>query len=302
MFAFTPDIGTTAMHVNPALPLCWAGGVLRPSAEFRPSLHDRSFRYGDGVFATLALEDGVLLDAEAHVRKLVAAATAIGLETPGPVRTAAALGNIIAQLGADSGTSATVRIQVSAAPGSRGYGRARSGASELVELFPVPRPRALALAVLENGRVPAPALPDIKSCSALVHVLCAREAAQRGCEEALRVDGDHVLEASSANVFWQVGGELFTPAASLPLYPGCTRARVIGTARSLGWTVHEGTFTPADLDAAEAAFLTNAARGIEPVRELDGRPLEWAAALDDLRVSVASARREAGTRIAPGTG
>lgn len=287
------------MPVNPSLPLCWAAGVLRPATEFRPSLHDRAFRYGDGVFATLALESGVLLDAEAHVRRLVAAAAAIGLEAPSPVRTAEALADVIAQLGAGPDTSAMVRVQLSAAPGSRGYGRAGPEVVELVEALPLPEPRSLSVAVLADGAVPAPALPAVKTCSALAHVLCAAEAARRGCEEALRVDGGRVLEAASANAFWHVRDELFTPAASLPLYPGCTRDRTIETARSAGWTVHEGAFSPSELDTVDAAFLTNAARGVEPVRELNGRPLEWPPALDELRTAVASARREAGIRIVP---
>ena len=285
------------MGVNPALPLCWAKGALRPTTEFRPSLHDRAFRYGDGVFATLALDAGVLLDAEAHVGKLVAAAGRIGLEAPGSVRTATALAEVLAQLGAGPETSAVVRVQLSAAPGRRGYGRAGTEAVELVEALPVPETRDLTVAVLEDGCVPPPALPGVKSCSALAHVLCAGEAARRGRTEALRVNGGHVLEASSANVFWLADGELFTPSASLPLYPGCTRARVIEAAREAGWTVREGEFPPEELSEAEAVFLTNATRGLEPVRELDGRGLGWPAPLEDLARAVASARREAGVRI-----
>ena len=47
--------------------LCWARGVLRPASEFRPHVTDRAFRYGDGVFTTIAFRDGRLRVLRARV-------------------------------------------------------------------------------------------------------------------------------------------------------------------------------------------------------------------------------------------
>ena len=213
--------------MRPLLPLCWAAGALRPVTEFRPNLHDRAYRYGDGVFATLALRSGILLEAEAHTAQLHEAAAAVGLEAPASVTTPESLLEILRLLGVEAETSGTVRIQLSAAPGGRGYGRPAAATRELVEVHPVPAPRDVTVAVLDDGEVPLSPLPAVKTCSALPHVLCAVAAARRGCAEALRVDRGFVLETSAANVFWESGGELYTPAAYLPLYPGCTRSFVI---------------------------------------------------------------------------
>ncbi|MGB5527720.1 MAG: aminotransferase class IV [Gemmatimonadota bacterium] len=281
--------------MNPAL--CWARGVLRPITEFRPRAGDRAFRYGDGVFATMALERGRLLDAAAHADRLVRSADAIGLSVPEAVRSPGRLCEILALLGASGSADGVVRVQVSAESGGRGYGRAGDASWELVEIHPLPAPRVLTVAVLEPVDAPVPALPSVKSCSALAHVLCARAAARRGVAEAVRVAGGHVLEASASNLFWIHDGALCTPSSSLPLYPGVTRSVVLDVARGAGWEIREGEFDRAALARAGSAFLTNAVRGVEPVAELEGSPLEWPPELEALRESVQAARIEGGLPV-----
>jgi branched-subunit amino acid aminotransferase/4-amino-4-deoxychorismate lyase len=287
--------------------LCWAGGVLRPVTEFRPHLDDRAFRYGDGVFATLALRRGRLLDAEAHLERLNAACVMIGLAVPEAVGSPAGLLPVLERMGVAEHMDGVVRVQVSAAPGGRGYGRSGPAAWELVEVLPLPEPRILTVAVLDPEEAPVPSVPRVKSCSALAHVLCGEAARRRACGEAVRTTRGLVLEAAAANVFWADDAELFTPSASLPLYPGVTRSIVIESARQAGWTVHEGEFAPSDLRRSTAAFLTNAVRGIEPIARLDGADLDWPPRLEALRTAVESARMEAGLPVAgrataPGAG
>ena len=128
--------------------------------------------------------------------------------------------------------------------------------------------------------------------------LATAAAERRGVDEAVRTAGGRLLEASASNLFWEADGELFTPSDSLPLYPGVTRSVVIQEARRAGWTVHEGEFGPRALESANGAFLTNAVRGLEPIAELDGTPLDWPATLETLRVTVEEARTEAGLPVA----
>lgn len=277
--------------------LCWAAGALRPYTEFRPHLGDRAFRYGDGVFATLSVRRGRLLEAEAQVARLAASASAIGLEVPEAVSSPDRLCEVLGLIGAGGTNSCVVRVQVSAVSGRRGYGRDGGAAWELVELHPMPAARRLSVAVLGAHEAPIPALPAVKSCSAVANVLCAASAERRGAAEAVRRSGDYLLEASAANLFWETDGELFTPAATLPLYPGVTRNFVIDAARRSGWTVNEGEFGQSDLERAGGAFLTNAVRGVEPIAELDGERFDWPPALETLRAAVEKARAEGGLAI-----
>ena len=300
MHSGSPRFGVASHGAYVSLPaaLCWAGGALRPVTEFRPHANDRAFRYGDGVFATLALRRGRLLDAEAHLERLNASCVVIGLAAPEAVGSPAGLLQVLERIGVGECTDGVVRVQVSAGPGGRGYGRGGPAAWELVEVLPLPTPRNLTVAVLAPADAPIPSLPGVKSCSALAHVLCAEAARRRECAEAVRTAEGLVLEAAASNVFWEEDGELYTPSTSLPLYPGITRSIVIEAARQSGWTVHEGEFAPADLRRSAAAFLTNAVRGLEPIARLDGAAMEWPSRIEALRSLVESGRIEGGLPVA----
>jgi branched-subunit amino acid aminotransferase/4-amino-4-deoxychorismate lyase len=245
----------------------------------------------------MALERGRVLDAAAHVERLIVSADAIGLSVPEAVRDPGRLCEILALLGASGSTDGVVRVQVTAESGGRGYGRSGGRSWEFVEVHPLPDPRVLTVALLEPGDAPVPALPSVKSCSAVAHILCARAAAARGVVEAVRTTGGHVLEASASNLFWIHDGVLCTPSSSLPLYPGITRSVVLEVARGAGWEILEGEFDRGTLARAGGAFLTNAVRGVEPVAMLDGSPLEWPPELEALRESVRATRSEGGLPV-----
>ena len=279
------------------LHVCWARGVLRPRTDVRPALDERAFRYGDGVFTTLSLSRGRLLDAALHIKRLRRSAAAIGLSVPDSVDSASSLAGILASIGVHGSTDGVVRIQLSAGAGGRGYGRDRTAAWELVEVHAPAGPRRLTVAILAEEEAPVPALPHVKSCSSLAHVMCAMAADRRGVTEAVRTAGGCLLEASAANLFWLADGELFTPSETLPIYPGVTRSVVLETARELGWTVHEGEFGAAGFAGAAGAFLVNAVRGIEAIAELEGSPLDWPEELEALREAVGEARVRGSTPV-----
>jgi para-aminobenzoate synthetase / 4-amino-4-deoxychorismate lyase len=79
-----------------------------------------------------------------------------------------------------------------------------------------------------------------------------------------------VLEASRANVFAVRDGVVLTPPLDGAILPGVARAGVIEEAAEIGFDVREERLDLERLRAAEEIFLTNALRGVEPVREIDG--------------------------------
>ncbi len=278
----------------------WMNGAPVSRARARVPVTERAFRYGDGVFVTIGVVDGVLLDAAAQLERLRTAARAIALELPAAVQTTEEFVTILRDLGLGGRSDPyVVRVQVSAGPSRRGYGRPESGnAWELVETLQAPAARRCRAAIATpDAPLPPPALPAVKSCNALAHVLAAREARRIGVDEIVRLSGRAVTEAASANLFWLEDEGLRTPAATLPLYPGVTRSVVLDVARSRGFAVEEGEYSPAALAGAASAFLTNAARGIERVAELHDRPLRWPDEIEQLARAVHAARIERGVRV-----
>ncbi len=237
----------------------------------------RSLRYGDGVFVTMAVRDGVLLDAGMQLDRLRRAAAHIGLGPPPPFddpdEAPFAIGGVLETLGAGPTTDATVRIQWSAGPGPRGFGRDEMEAEAIVELALAPAGRRPAVVRLREAEAPIPALPRWKTCSALAQVQCERAARAHGADTGIRTLDGLALETGSANLFWLAGDRLYTPTPELPLYAGSVRERVIEAAVDAGLPVEEGEFGAGDLDRADALVLTNGARGLEFAASLDGREL-----------------------------
>ncbi len=262
------------------------------------SASSRGLLYGDGVFITLGIRERRLLDAQLQMSRIHEAAQAIGLQPPArfeaPGDGAQCLAAIVATLD-PTVTDGVARLQWFAGSGPRGFGRGMVQAEAIVNLTNAPGSRDVSLVVLPNRHVPLPALPRHKTCSSLANILCAREALHRGVEEAVRVDSGVMLETASANLFWIHGDTLFTPADSLPLYPGSMRERILECAPSVGLAVEEGAYAGDCLTGADTVFVANAARGIEVVRQVDGQPLDQPPViLARLKTAVQDRRRELG--------
>jgi branched-subunit amino acid aminotransferase/4-amino-4-deoxychorismate lyase len=102
--------------------------------------------------------------------------------------------------------------------------------------------------------------------------MAARQNAERqGDDDALFVSPDGiVLEGTTANVWWREGEDLVTPALTLGILPGVTRAALLEVASRQGRRVQEGEFPLERLLGADEAFVTSSVREVMPVVRVDG--------------------------------
>ncbi len=83
--------------------------------------------------------------------------------------------------------------------------------------------------------------------------------------EALLVDGDLVLEAGWGNVFAVSGRRIVTPPADGRILAGTVRSWVLRTASLLGLSAHEVPVTVEHLAGADEVFVCSSVRGIQSV-------------------------------------
>lgn len=248
-------------------------GQFVPEAQAVVSAFDRSFLYGDGLFETLRVMNGVPLDWDAHWRRLAAGAETLRIKLP------FASDFLLAQARELSRQNqlpeAILRLTLSRGVGQRGYSPRGADKPTLVmslhaapPLGPTAPQWKLHTASL---RLPAgDVLAACKSANKLLHVLARAEAEAAGADDALLLNalGD-VVEASSANLFWVEGGALHTPPLSSGALPGVTRAKVLAEAHAQALPVHETTLRPERIRQAEGCFLTLSSLGIVEVVGLD---------------------------------
>ena len=253
----------------PAGPLALTldGRAVDAGAPALPPL-ERGHAYGDGLFETIPAPGGQAHRPGDHLERLRRSAAALGLPVPGPGTLEDALAATLAAAGAHAGLA---RVSWSRGAGTRGFAPGAAGPPRLlVEAWPAPAPAPQGVRAVSVRGVSPGELAAHKTLSAIHYVVAAARARAAGADEALLVDPrGRVLESAGANVFAVLGGRVVTPPASLPLFPGLGRARLLKElARGAGMPALEHAFDLAALARADEAFLVSAVRGIVPLVEI----------------------------------
>jgi branched-chain amino acid aminotransferase len=120
---------------------------------------------------------------------------------------------------------------------------------------------------------PAPNTAPTQAKAAGLYMICTmskHDAEAEGYDDALMLDWrGQLAEATGANVFLVINGELHTPTPDCFLN-GITRQTVIGLARARGIKVVERAIMPDELAKADEVFLTGSAAEVTPVGEIAG--------------------------------
>jgi len=97
----------------------------------------------------------------------------------------------------------------------------------------------------------------------------SKHAAERdGYEDALMLDyRGYVAEATGANVFFVMNGELHTPTPDCFLN-GITRQTVVALAKKRGYKLIERHIKPEEMANAQECFITGTAAEVTPVCEI----------------------------------
>ncbi len=271
-------------------------GRFVPEEQALVSVFDRGFLYGDGLFETLRVMNGVPLRWDAHWRRFAMGMLRLDLSVrwlPEYLRANAADLSHHNQL-----PDALLRLTLSRGVGERGYSpRGADSPTFVMSLHPAP---VLAAEVprskLHTASLRLPAgdwLSACKSANKLLHVLARAEAEGAGADEALLLNPrDELAEAASANLFWIEGDSLHTPPLSSGALPGVTRADVLACCQSQGIAAHETTADLTRLLRAQGCFLTSSARGVVQVSALDGQAIPISPLAHRVRTALLAAWRE----------
>lgn len=250
----------------------WIDGELCASPRVPFDLSDRGLTLGDGAFDTAFVLDGRVFRREAHLGRLLGALETLGIEGAGE-RARRCMDDL-----APHGARHVLRVAVTRGPGLRGLlpaGPAAPTVFGALTPFPAdsfgPRLRLDVAAIRRNESSP---LSRLKTPAYLDAALALREAARRGCNEALFLNGaGRVACASIGNVFALFGARLATPPTGDGALPGIIRGFLLEEAGALGLEAQERPLTLEELRDADAAFMTNSLRLIAPIDSIGGHEL-----------------------------
>jgi branched-chain amino acid aminotransferase len=262
----------------------WINGRLEPGESALLTVTDRAFQVGDGIFETLRVVGGRVLELPLHANRLQASADVLALPLPDDLERY--LGQAIADLcranrldGPESQVAVRVTVSRGAVAGRALLPPEDVSPNVVVQAWPADPPppellgRGLHLTISAVRRDPLSPLATVKTTSRAEFVYAQIEAHQRGADDSLFMTTDgHLAEATSASLFLVGREELATPSLDCGIVVSTTREWVISSgAPGVGLAVRQAHLTPGDLFAADEAFLASSVAGIVPVTSVDGR-------------------------------
>lgn len=247
------------------------------------SVLDVAATRGDGIFETISVSRGVAQALEAHLERFTRSARMLDLIEPEHTLWRDAVLTVAAALAAhDEAFVKTVLTRgIEGQPIATGwvYGTVSPD-------FTRERTKGVSVALLDRGYrsdVSATSpwlLAGAKTLSYAVNKAAVREAQRRGADDVLFVSTDGLLlEGPTSSVILRLGDTLTTPPAEMGILPGTTQADLFSAAAVWGLRTVVAPITPADLRAADAAWLVSSVRHAAPVRAVDATPMTVDAAL-----------------------
>lgn len=243
------------------------------------SAFDRGFAYGDGVFRTLQIRNGLPVNWPLHYQKLVADCAAIGIVCP----SAELLMNDLQQLfpvsAFDENETKVAKIIITRGEGDRGYAPpAVTAPTRAVIKSAMPQYAALNYAqgvnlrVCETRLATQPKLAGIKHLNRLENVLARMEWREDAIFDGLLLDQQgHVIECTMSNIFARFDNKLITPALTLCGVAGITRQRILWLESVLNLTVEVTSITLDQLLQADEVIICNSLYGAFQVNSIGAK-------------------------------
>jgi branched-chain amino acid aminotransferase len=254
--------------------MIWWNGHLRPWRDAKLHVLSHGLHYGSAVFEGERAYSGNIFKLRAHSERLKRSAELLGYTIPWSVE---AIDEACrATLAANNLTDAYVRpiawrgseqLAVSAKLTSINLAIA---VWAWPNLFGANRMQGVRLGHATWKRPHPETAPTASKAAGLymIGTMSKHQAEDQGFDDALMLDWrGHVSEATGANIFFVIDGELHTPTPDCFL-DGITRRTVMALARRHQIKVVERTILPEEIAGASEVFLAGTAAEVTPVRQI----------------------------------
>ncbi|MFJ8264260.1 aminodeoxychorismate lyase [Rummeliibacillus sp. NPDC094406] len=251
--------------------ICWMNGEYVESTELSVSPIDHGYLYGLGFFETFRTYNNTPFLWEEHCARIQRALEEYRITMP---YTFGKLRDVIIELNKRNGqTDGYFRLNISAGEGGIGLGNTHYPNPNVIifrkELPTVSRGQEKNAVWLNTVRNSPEQAIRYKSHHYANNVRARLELPSSKNLEGFFVNSEgYVAEGITSNIFWVIANELYTPALSTGILPGITRQHVLNLANESGLNIHEGKYTPQDLENADECFITTSIQELIPIRGL----------------------------------
>ena len=236
---------------------------------------NRGFRYGDGFFETMVMFNKQIPLLDFHWSRIEYTADVFSAHLPKRFNVES-FKNMLLDLALvnDAVTNARVRLQFF----RKGGGLYLPDDSELgytISLDKIDSNKfetgdGLKVGVRQDCFTLASMVSDLKTTNALIYILAAQLAQTEGWDEMFLLNDEATIsEAIHSNIFLLKGEKIITPTLDSGCVNGVMRAYIISLFDEN--SIEERPVELKELLEADEILLTNAVRGVQWVREYDGK-------------------------------
>jgi len=241
-----------------------------PFEQLEPIYLDRGLYFGDGVYEVLRSYDGKIFAFEEHMQRFARSIEAIEIENVDMNDICSRVKKAFDTAGMPN---AKIYFHITRGSGPRSHiceGNIKPNFFLTVTELPATDERKTAgICVITHPDLRWKRC-DIKSLNLLPNVLAQRQAAKKGCAEAILVDEKGLItEGASSAFFAIIKKNLQTTPLGSNILPSITRKFVLKAAEKIGLSIVEKALKPAQAKKADELFIAVTTADIVPVVKFD---------------------------------
>ncbi|CAL2081604.1 aminotransferase class IV [Tenacibaculum sp. 190524A05c] len=243
-------------------------GSLISEEELQLTNQNRAFKYGDGIFETIKLQNGKIVFLEDHYFRLMASMRMLRMKIPMKFTLEFFEEEIKKTTAAFNSNLLRIRINVYRKDGGL-YTPLTNEVDYIIEVKEIaPNIKEVyKLDLYKDFYNYSGLLSTVKTTNRMLNTLAAIYAEENDLNNCVLLnERKGVVEVTNGNIFIVKGNTIKTPALTEGCIKGITRKKVIEIIeKHPDFTIEETSISPFELQKSDEVFITNAIVGLQPV-------------------------------------
>lgn len=244
-------------------------GDLLSLKEFKLTKENRAFKYGDGIFETIKVQNNKVVFWEDHYFRLMASMRMLRMEIPMKFTLEFLQEEILKTVKAqESGSIFRVRLNVHRKDGGL-YTPETNEVDYSIDVKETvyKTKQKYTLGLYKDFYNYSGLLSTVKTTNRMLNTLASIYAKENDLDNCILLnDRKGIAEVTNGNIFVIKGNLVKTPALTEGCIKGIVRKKVVEQLqKSEHYTLEETSISPFEIQKADEVFITNAIMGIQPV-------------------------------------
>lgn len=244
-------------------------GELIPAKNSKLTHENRAFKYGDGIFETIKIQNNKVVFWEEHYFRLMASMRMLRMKIPMEFTLEFLQDEILKTLAQQpNGTIFRARLTIYRKTGGL-YTPATNEVDYIIDVkeVAVQSKEAYEIDLYKDFYNYSGLLSTVKTTNRMLNVVASVFATENDLDNCVLLnERKGVVEVTNGNIFIVKGNSVKTPALTEGCIKGVIRKKVIEQLqKSEHYTIEETTISPFEIQKADEVFITNAIIGIQPV-------------------------------------